>query len=225
MLTTTVLAVRATPKAIQLLNERKEELEVDDLSAVEIVKATWKQYIPATITCVASVACLIGASSVNLKRNTALATAYKLSETALADYKEAVIKTVGEKKTQAVKDTIAEERIKKDPVSKTEVFITEKGDTLCYETVSGRYFKSDIEKIKRAENVLNKQLLSEMYVSLNDFYDEVGLDHTSMGYDLGWSVDDSLIQIEFSSQIADDGTPCIVVDFNIPPHYGFSKFI
>lgn len=225
MLTTTILAVRATPKAIQLLNERKDELEADDLPAVEVIKTTWKCYIPATVTCVASVACLIGASSVSLKRNAALATAYKLSETALADYKEAVIKTVGEKKTQAVKDKVAEERIKKDPVSKTEVFITEKGDTLCYEAVSGRYFKSDIEKIKRAENVLNKQMLNEMYISLNDFYDEIGLDHTNMGYELGWGIDDGLIQMDFSSQIADDGTPCLVVDFGTPPHYNFSKFV
>lgn len=225
MLTTTILAVKATPKAIHLLDEKKDELEVDDLRPVEVFKTTWKCYIPAALICGASVACLIGASSVHLKRNAALATAYKLSEKALTEYKDAVFKTVGEKKEQAVKNKVAEERIKNDPVTKTEVIITEKGDTLCYEAVSGRYFKSDIEKIKRAENALNKQLLNEMYVSLNDFYDEIGLDYTNIGYELGWNLDGGLIQLDFSSQIADDGTPCLVVDFSTPPRYDFSKFL
>ena len=228
MVTTTILAVRSTPKALRLLEEKKDELELETISELrplEVVKATWKCYIPAAITCAASITCLIGASSVSLKRNAALATAYKLSETALSEYKDAVVKTVGEKKEQAVKDKVAEEKIKKDPVSKTEVIITDKGNTLCYEAVSGRYFKSDIEKIKRAENVLNKQLLTEMYISLNDFYDEVGLDYTNMGYDLGWKLDDGLIRIDFSSQIADDGTPCLVVDFATPPRYNYSNFV
>mgnify|MGYP001151712592 CR=1 FL=1 len=96
--TTTILAVKATPKACLLVNDRKDELEVEKLPATELVKTTWKCYIPAAVTCGASIACLVGASSVNFKRNAALATAYKLSEAALSEYKDAVIETIGEKK-------------------------------------------------------------------------------------------------------------------------------
>ena len=63
-----------------------------------------------------------------------------------------------------------------------------------------------------------------MYVSLNDFYDELGLDYTQVGRDLGWSVNDGLINIGFSSQLADDGRPCLVVDFSTPPKYKFDRF-
>ena len=76
MITTTVLAVKATPKALELIEDRKEELDMhpaDDLSPVEVVKAAWKPYIPAAATGVASIVCLIGASSVNSKRSAALA--------------------------------------------------------------------------------------------------------------------------------------------------------
>ena len=151
MVGTTVLAVKATPKALDLIENKKEELEKDSLTAIETVKATWKCYIPAAITCTTSIACLIGASSVNAKRNAALATAYKLSESALIEYRDKVVETIGEKKEQTVRDAIAKDHVDRNPVTNNEVIITDKGYTLCYDELSGRYFYSDIEKIKKGE--------------------------------------------------------------------------
>ena len=226
MITTTILAVRATPKALELIEEQKEEESVDKLSSLEVVKVAWKPYIPAMVTCVASTACLIGASSVNTKRNAALATAYKLSETALSEYRDKVVETIGEKKERIVRDKVAEERVKKNPVSKNEVIITGNGKTLCFDPISGRYFMCSIETIKKAENTLNKQMLHDIsgYVSLNEFYDELGLDHTSVGNDLGWNTN-QLIDIDFSSQLNDNGEPSVVLDYLVAPkcdYYNFS---
>lgn len=226
MITTTILAVRATPKALELIEEQKEEESVDELSSFEVVKVAWKPYIPAMVTCVVSAACLIGASSVNTKRNAALATAYKLSETALSEYREKVVETIGEKKERIVRDKVAEERVKKNPVSKNEVIVTGNGKTLCFDPISGRYFMCSIETIKRAENDLNKQMLHDIsgYVSLNEFYDELGLDHTSVGNDLGWNTN-QLIDIDFSSQLNDNGEPSVVLDYLVAPkcdYYNFS---
>ena len=225
MITTTILAVRATPKALELIEEQKEEESVEELSSFEVVKVAWKPYIPAMVTCVVSTACLIGASSVNTKRNAALATAYKLSETALTEYREKVIETIGEKKERIVRDKVAEERVKKNPVSKNEVIVTGNGKTLCFDPISGRYFMCSIETIKRAENELNKQMLHDIsgYVSLNEFYDELGLDHTSVGDDLGWNTD-QLIDINFSSQLNDNGEPSVVLDYLVAPKYDYYKF-
>lgn len=226
MITTTILAVRATPKALELIEEQKEEESVDELSSFEVVKVAWKPYIPAMVTCVVSTACLIGASSVNTKRNAALATAYKLSETALSEYRDKVVETIGEKKERIVRDKVAEERVKKNPVSKNEVIVTGNGKTLCFDPISGRYFMCSIETIKKAENMLNKQMLHDIsgYVSLNEFYDELGLDHTSVGNDLGWNTN-QLIDIDFSSQLNDNGEPSVVLDYLVAPkcdYYNFS---
>ena len=224
MVTTTILAVKATPKACLLINDRKDELEVEKLSATELVKTTWKCYIPAALTCGASIACLVGASSVNFKRNAALATAYKLSEAALSEYKDAVIETIGEKKEQSVRDKVAEERLKKNPVSKSEVIVTGNGTTLCYDPVGNSDFKSNIQQIESAKNKLNARMLSENYVSLNDFYDELGIGPTKLGDDLGWDIyKDGLVEIAFSSQLAEDGTPCLVMDYSIAPRYEYYK--
>ena len=66
-------------------------------------------------------------------------------------------------------------------------------------------------------------MLTEMYISLNELYDELDINHIEIGDDLGWNIDRGLIDIDFSSQIADDGTPCIVLDFSIEPRYDFYK--
>ena len=224
MVTTTILAVKATPKACLLIDDRKDELEVEKLPVTELIKTTWKCYIPAVVTCGASIACLVGASSVNFKRNAALATAYKLSEAALSEYKDAVIETIGEKKEQTVRDKVAEERIKKNPVSKSEIIVTGNGTTLCYDPVGNSYFKSNIQQIESAKNKLNARMLSENYVSLNDFYDELGIGPTKLGDDLGWDIyKDGLVEIAFSSQLAEDGTPCLVMDYSIAPRYEYYK--
>lgn len=223
MVTTTVMAVRATPKALILIEDKKAENDVDKLTPVETIKATWTCYIPAAITGCLSIFCLIGASSVNARRNAALATAYTLSESALKEYQGKVIETIGEKKEQSVRDAIAKDRIDKNPVSSREVIITEKGNTLCYDAISGRYFKSDIDKLKKAENELNRRMRDEMYISLNEFYYEIGLNPTKIGDDLGWNIDHGYIELNFSSQLTDDGNPCLVIDYQVAPRYEYNR--
>lgn len=226
MITTTVLAVKATPKAIELIEEEKqnrEEMTESPIKTMDYVKVAWKPYIPAAVTCIVSTACLIGASSVNSKRNAALAAAYNLSKTALTEYKEKVVETIGEKKEQIVKEKVAKEKIEKNPVGKNEIIITGKGDILCLDAISHRYFESDLEKINKITNELNKRMLSEMYISLTEFYNEIGLEPTKISDDLGWNLDDGLIELDISSQITDDGRPCIVIDYLVAPRYDYSK--
>ena len=223
MIGTTVLAVKATPKALDLIENKKEELDKDKLTVMETVKATWKCYVPAAITCATSAACLIGASSVHTKRNAALATAYKLSESALIEYRDKVVETIGEKKEQSVRDAIAKDHVEKNPVTNNEVIITDKGYTLCYDELSGRYFYSDIEKIKKAANELNRQMLNDMYVSLNELYYELGLEGTKLGEQMGWNVDRGLIDLKFSATVSADDRPCIVLDYRVPPMYDYQN--
>ena len=228
MITTTILAVKATPKALELIEDRKDELDIyptEKLSLVETVKATWKCYIPAAVTGVTSIACLIGASSVNYKRNAALTAAYNLSATALKEYKEKVVETVGEKKEKTIRDKVAEEQIKKEPVNQSAIIVSGNGNTRCFDTVTKRRFISDIETIRRIVNDLNARMINgEDYISLNEFYYEVGLDGTSIGDELGWNVCNGMIDVNFSAQLDSDNTPCIVIDYAVAPKRGYNSW-
>lgn len=225
MIGATFMAVKATPKALYLIEAKKEESEVEELTPVETIKTCWKCYIPATLTTVLSAVCLIGASTVSAKRNAALATAYSISEAAFREYQEKVVEVVGEKKEKAVRDAVAKNQIERDPVTKSEVVIIDSNsNTLCYEPLSGRYFKSTIDKIKKAEIKLDRQMIQEMYVSLNDFYWEIGLDETDLGDKMGWNLSKGYMDLSFSSQLADDGTPCAVIVYGIPPVYDYQNY-
>lgn len=225
MVTSTILAVRATPKAIRLLEEECDSRE-DAITAPEKIKLCWKCYIPAAVTGIASIACLIGASSANSKRNAALAAAYNISTAALTEYKDKVVETVGEKKERAIRDEIAKDKIEKEPVHTKEVIMTGKGKTLCYDGIFGRYFESDMDTIRRALNVINREIIhGDMYVSLNDFYDAIGIGPIPIGNNLGWNIDDGEIEIDFSAQLTEDDRPCIVLEYSVAPRYNFSKYI
>lgn len=227
MITTTILAVKATPKALQLIDEKKEEEHVDELTAIETVKTAWKPYIPAAVTGVVSVGCLIGSNSVNAKRNAALATAYQISSTALSDYKEKLIETVGEKKEKAIRDKIAQDKVDKNPVEASNVIITGNGKSLCHDPQFGQYFESTIDDIKRAVTELNYRMIDqgEEYVSLNDFYDELGVERIDVGEQLGWNVGrDGKIVVHTSAAIAKNDTPCIVIHYEVAPKYEYFKY-
>ena len=225
MIGATFMAVKATPKALYLIETKKEEAEVEELTPIETIKTCWTCYIPATLTTVLSAVCLIGASTVSAKRNAALATAYSISEAALREYQEKVVEVVGEKKEKAVRDAVAKDQIERDPVTKSEVVVIDSNsNTLCYEPLSGRYFKSTIDKIKKAEIKLDRQMIQEMYVSLNDFYWEIGLDGTDLGDQMGWNLSKGCMDLSFSSQLADDGSPCAVIVYGIPPVYDYQNY-
>lgn len=228
MITTTVLAVKATPKAIILLEEKREELGLaydEKLTAVETIKTAWQPYIPAAVLCMASVSCLVGASRVNYKRNTALATAYALSERTLIRYRDKVIDTIGEKKEKEVREKISQDEVNEKPISNTQVIVTTKGNVLCMDSLSGRYFRSDIDHIKKIVNELNRRLNCQDYISLNEFYYELGLEPIKSGSYMGWNVYSGLIDISFDACIAENDEPCIVINHVNAPKYDFDKLM
>lgn len=227
--TTVVLAVEETPKAMQLLEEakrkraseepEKERSEVIREHVEDYAKIIYKCYIPAMICGVSAIICLICAHNANLRRNAALAAACSLSETALKEYRAKVAETVGEQKEQEIRDAVNKDRLAANPVSTKEVYICG-GETLCYDHWSGRYFKADPDKLRRAANEVSRRMLDEIYISMNDFYDEVGLSAVKIGDELGWNVNRTgLVDIRLGAQLAEGDIPCIVLDYvNAPVH-------
>lgn len=226
MITTTVLAVKATPKALEKIEVAKREEKKEKLTPVETVKVAWKPYIPAAITCVASTACLIGANTVNAKRNAALATALKLSETAYNEYRDKVVEEVGEEKEKVIREKANEERIKQQLVFHEEgVVHTGNGNTLFYEPISKTVFRSSRNSIEKSINDLNWKMTygNEPYISLEDFLDALKLPSYALGNELGWSTVKGLIDVTFTPATTDVGEPCLSIEYLIPPEWDFDN--
>lgn len=213
---TVVMAVKATPKALEIL-ETEEKIKGEPLTKKEVVKATYKCYIPSFVTGASAIACIFGGTRTSVKRNAALAAAYTASEQSMKLYREKVAETIGEKKEKLVRDEVSKEMIKQNPPQSNQVIITPKGKTLCYDPLSDRYFEGDIEAIKRGIEQLNKLLRNEMSVNVNDYYANIGLPQNTLGDLVEWTVDEDYpIEPHYSSQLTEDDRPCFVINMPEP---------
>lgn len=225
---TAVLASRASFKAADVLDEerliREEaagEADILEPTRTQKVKLVWKFYIPATGVGIITVTSIIAANKISSRRIAALALASGISERALQEYKEKVVAKLGERQNRTLRDEIAQDRVNENPPG-SQVIITGSGEVLCFDMLTGRYFLSTVEAIKRAENKINYEILHHMSASLSEFYDEVGLAPTSYTDSVGWSGEP--IEVAISTVMSPDKRPCIAVDFNRPPVLDYSKY-
>lgn len=207
VITTTFMAVKATPRALEILDSLPE-----DATKLDKAKAVAPVYIPSAAMGGLTLTCIFGSNYVNVKRNAAIVGLYSLSEKAFKEYQEKVVETIGEKKENIIKEEIAQKHIDENPVKDNEVIITNYGDSLCYDEISGRYFMSNIEQIRHVENDMNARIIDEVFVSLNEFYYYLGLSPLKYGDDIGWNVE-RMLRLRFTSKIADDGRPCLIIGY------------
>lgn len=236
LVATIALAVRATPKAMELVAKasdakaekatpllKKEETELKEgLTPVEIVKASWKVYIPAVVAGAGTIACIIGSNQVGLRQKAALAGAYSLAEVAFREYKDEVIKVLGEKKEQGIGDKITERKIQENTPD-AQVIIVGGEDQLCYDELTGRYFRSTADKIRRAEIELKTSILKDMWVDHNYFYSLLDLEGVLIGDALGWNID-HMPDIVLSSHLSPKGDPCLAVRFKTLPKVDYLSY-
>ena len=99
------------------------------------------------------------------------------------------------------------------------------GEVLCYDTLTDRFFRSTMEDIKRAENILNKELMDYQMVSLSRFFEEVGLNPTPYSEEVGWNTvaADGPITVEISTTLSPDQKPCLAVSFSRFPKTDYSR--
>jgi hypothetical protein len=175
------------------------------------VQLVWKQYIPTAISCGLTIGCVIGSTKISSKRTAAAYSLLTVSERAFNEYKEKVVEQLGVNKEKAIRDEIAQDRVKE--TSGSAVVLVGAGNILCYEMHTGRYFYSDMENLRKAQNTINAKLIQEMDATLSDFYHLVGLPNTSYSYMSGWNCD-KMMALEFSTTLSEDGRPCIAFDYN-----------
>lgn len=230
---TAVLTGRASFKAARLIdNEYKVKTEAwregethlppEVMTKPQIVKLVWKFYLPPAAAGVLTVTSIVVANKISSKKIAALAVAGGISERALQEYKDKVVEKLGERQDQKIRDDVAQDRINKHPLDSREVILAGTGEVLCYDMLTGRYFQSTVEDIKRAENHINSEILNHLGASLAEFHDEIGLPATPYTDSVGWGGTD-LVKVHFSTVMTPDNRPCIAIDFDRPPVPEYSR--
>lgn len=218
-----IYSVKATLKAKQNIDNYKEETKQDKLSFKEVIKCSWKPFIPVVISTAAAVPCLICSNGIYAKRNAMAAAAYALSETALNEYRGTVKDILGEQKEKAITEKVSSKEVNDTyENNKSQIILTGDGDSLFFEPLTSRYFKSNWNKILKAANRLNADALTNTFgsITLNDWFDEIGLDRTDLGSYMGWDLEhgmSDLIDISLNSSLTPDDIPCGAIYYNNRP--------
>ena len=185
--------------------------EFKQLTKEQRIKLYARIYAPPAIVILATGACIVGAHSISVKRESSLLLAYEGTRQVYDRYRSTVQERLGPEEKQ-----IAEKAASKAQPVPRETIVYAEGDCLFYDAYSGRYFKSTVNKIDRVVNELNYTLLREMCVSLNEFYAGIGLEGISLGDQLGWN-EQRQIEVHYGSRVTEEGRACIVLDFVIEP--------
>ena len=225
VLATTVLAVKATPKALDLLEKAKEE-KGEDLTKLEVVKVAAPSYIPSVLTGAGTIACIFGANILNKRTQAGLTGAYVLLDSSYKEYKKKVEEMLGKDAQEEIQAELA-----KDKYDNIDIKV-EDDTILCYDEFSKQYFESTAYKVQYAEYTINRNIQMMGWATLNDFYDLLDIPPIEGGDLLGWSEGGNLARywqswVDFghSTAIMDDGLECKIVTMFMEPYLDFEDEI
>ena len=224
VIATTVTAVKATPKALMLLDKAKEE-KGEELTKLEKVKIAGPAYIPTAVLGASTIACIFGANVLNHRAQASLMSAYALVDKSYKDYKKKVDELYGEEAGANVRAAIAKDAYEEDPIE------PEEDKRLYYDFYSGRHFESTPYKVQNAEYELNRMLMMEDGVCVNEWYHLLGLEPLTHGDDTGWTTYansdaywQTWVDFHHETTVMDDGLECMIVSFVQDPYPDFLEW-
>lgn len=223
------LGCRASWKAHQVYTEMgMEKIYIAEEKRSEYLKRVAPAFAPVAVLSVGSIVCFVAAHKINVKKQTAMLTAYSaLSETAQM-YQDKVIERLGDEKHEEIMQEIAKDELLGNfPSSYEEECFADEvikghGDVLCYDKVTGRYFYTTLAQLKEAQSIVMKMVANELSATVNDFYEALGIpDFSYIGNAIGWDMMRCQPDFFEGSMLDENKRPCMVLMYSttvINPH-------
>lgn len=211
---TSYLTVKSTLKAKKKLDDDRESLGREHTTK-EKVKIIAPEVIPPAITGVATIATIFGSHKASARRTAAAVAAYSLTNQAFDEYRQQVSEQLGSRADKKIEEAVVDKKIKENPPSDTnQIVVMTGGDVLCCDLMTMRYFRSDMETLKSAQNKINERMLKERWMSVREFYNEIGVYPHSHMDRLGWDLDVGLMELVFTTSLTESNEPCLAFTFN-----------
>jgi hypothetical protein len=240
VVTSTVLACKATLKLPDALTEMQAELDevkyhVDEPDSKDVAYVYAKNiayiariYAPAVVVGVVSISSLTGSHIALNKRNAGLTAAYAALSKAYGEYRERVSEEFGEQKEKDIYHAALVEKVKSED-GREEIAVVDPNKWSPY----ARFFdECSVNWQKNAElnrlfvqcqqNYANHLLHARGHVFLNEIYDMLGLERSKAGAVVGWVIsDDGDNYIDFgmyqasSNRFVNGEERTVLLDFNV----------
>ena len=203
---TGICAAKASLKA----KEEVDQLETP--TTLDKVKTVAPIYGPTVAVGSVTVACILGANHISVKRYAALAGTCAIAKSQLQEHKDKVLEMFGKEKAESIEQEIAKDQVSK----KTNGLICASDELVtCKDLVTGMVFKSSMVRIQAAANNVNTLVLLDGAAGLTDFYDQLDEEHTPIMEKVRWHCDSRtpMMQVEFGAEISEHGLPYLTFTF------------
>lgn len=227
---TAVLSVRATPKALQLIKARKDELETDRLTPKELMVTTWKCYIPSALVGASTIACIIGIGVLDKRNQAALTSAYAMVNESYKQYRQAAKKVYGEDADSKIHAEMAKDAMITDGCWGYQTYNmdmdAESERILCYDMFSKKYFNTTMAAVINAQYHINRNLQLRGYCTLNEYYEFLGISGVDLGDEMGWNLqgiyEGGEMWLDFDNRktTLEDGLECVIIAGDEPQQFG-----
>lgn len=220
---TAAMAVKATPKALKLIKIRKEELKTDKLEPIELVRVSWKCYIPSALIGAGTVACIVGIGAIDRRNQVALTSAYAMLNESYKQYRQAAKKVYGDDADNKIHAEMAKDAMVHTSDWGYQVYNmdmdSDSEKLLFYDLTTKRYFTTTMAAVLNAEYHINRNLALRGECSLNEWLSFLGLDDVENGDEMGWDINKMVEEmdsywLDFDNQktLLEDGLECITID-------------
>ena len=203
---TGICAAKASLKA----KEEVDQLETP--TTLDKVKTVAPIYGPTVAVGSVTVACILGANHISVKRYAALAGTCAIAKSQLQEHKDKVLEMFGKEKAESIEQEIAKDQVSK----KTNGLICASDELVtCKDLVTGMVFKSSMVRIQAAANNVNTLVLLDGAAGLTDFYDQLDEEHTPIMQKVRWHCDSRtpMMQVEFGAEISEHGLPYLTFTY------------
>jgi hypothetical protein len=203
---------------IQKRGPETDEINLDSsLTNAEKFLLTYKFYAPAAVAVVGTSTCMIMATKIGLNRTAAVAGLLAVAERTHEQYSDKVKEILGDTKHVKVVDAVATDQVQNS--STAGLLPLADGNQEFFDLWTGRSLATTREKLEKAVNKFNHELIYGSHASLNEFYDKIGLEEIQQGDDIGFNVD-HLLELHFTA-VEKNERAVMAFEFNKAPKLGF----
>ena len=160
--------IRGTIKAVKLCEEKQIQ------GKKEILKTTWRLYIPAVgffILTTISIACN---ARINARRLATMTGLVAMSQADLKQLRDKVAETVGPKKEKAIEAEVEKDKVRAlPPMSEKDIIKTGHGNDLFIDWLTGQRIRTSLEWVEATQEKINNTIKDDVTNTLDRrFYHE-----------------------------------------------------
>lgn len=196
-----VSLIEATVQTMRLLHEPENQKK----SRKELARSILPKYASSALVGVTTIGCIVSSHRISRSRQIALGSAYMFANGRYLRYRDTLADLHGKEADAEVKTAMIREHC---AFHATDLDVPDR-QVLFYDSISDTTFLRYEREVLDAEYHINRNFVLAGAISVNNYLEFLGLPTTDYGEELGWSISEGYVWIDFEHQLirGEEGKP------------------